>query len=220
LKLIGGIFCISLDFEKFWGIHDVSKWQDQAEKLKRVENVVYDLLDLFEKYNIHVSWATIGLLNYSNLEELIRANSDKQIPYKKSEYSPFPINNIQIEKIEIPDLKNAKKLSIDQIKTEEGKLILKKLEPNGLIVLMDEKGREFSSLNFADWLQNSMNRSYKHITFVIGGGYGFSDDIYQLVPEKMSISRMTFSHQMVRMFFLEQIYRAFSILNKDPYHNQ
>lgn len=127
---------------------------------------------------------------------------------------------VSVEKIEIPDLKNAKKLTTEQIRSEEGKLIIPKLEPNGLIVLLDEKGKEFSSVKFSKWLQNHMNRGYKHITFVIGGAYGFSDEVYQKADEKIALSQMTFSHQMVRMFFMEQIYRAFSILNNEPYHHE
>ena len=127
---------------------------------------------------------------------------------------------VQVEKIEIPDLKNAKKLSKDQIKKEEGKLILSKIEGHGLIVLLDERGKEMSSMTFSKWMQNSMNRGYKHITFIVGGAYGFSDDVYKVANEKLSISQMTLSHQMIRMFFLEQIYRGFSILNNEPYHHE
>ena len=125
-----------------------------------------------------------------------------------------------MEKIEIPDLKYAKKLSKDQIKKEEGKLILSKIEGHGLIVLLDERGKEMSSMTFSKWMQNSMNRGYKHITFIVGGAYGFSDDVYKVANEKLSISQMTLSHQMIRMFFLEQIYRGFSILNNEPYHHE
>ena len=127
---------------------------------------------------------------------------------------------VQVEKIEIPDLKNAKKLSKDQVKKEEGKLILSKIEGHGLIVLLDERGKEMSSMTFSKWMQNSMNRGYKHITFIVGGAYGFSDDVYKVANEKLSISQMTLSHQMIRMFFLEQIYRGFSILHNEPYHHE
>ncbi len=126
---------------------------------------------------------------------------------------------IQFEKIEIPDLKNAKKLTEDQIKEEEGKLILAKLNPNGLVVLLDDKGKAQTSEQLADWLQNQMNRGYKHITFVVGGAYGFSDAVYQQANQKLSLSKMTFSHQMIRLFFIEQIYRGFTILNNEPYHH-
>lgn len=127
---------------------------------------------------------------------------------------------VQVEKIELPDVKNAKKLSEDQIKVAEGKQILSKVEAGGLLVLLDEKGKERGSVGFAKWMQERMNRGGKHITFVIGGPYGFSDDVYQRANEKMSLSQMTFSHQMIRMFFCEQLYRAFTILRNEPYHHQ
>lgn len=127
---------------------------------------------------------------------------------------------VQVEKIELPDVKNAKKLSEDQIKVAEGKQILSKVEAGGLLVLLDEKGKERGSVGFAKWMQERMNRGGKHITFVIGGPYGFSDEVYQRANEKMSLSQMTFSHQMIRMFFCEQLYRAFTILRNEPYHHQ
>jgi len=127
---------------------------------------------------------------------------------------------IQFEKIEIPDLKNAKNLSETEIKKEEGKLILSKIQPNGLVVLLDDKGKSYTSVQFATWIQDAFNRSYKHITFVVGGAYGFSDEVYAIANQKMSLSKMTFSHQMVRLLFTEQIYRAFTILNNEPYHHE
>lgn len=127
---------------------------------------------------------------------------------------------IPIEKIEIPDLKNAKKLTQKQIKEKEGKLLIAKIEPHSLIVLLDEKGREFTSMKFSTWIQDKMNRGYKNIIFLIGGAYGFSDEVYKLANEKIALSKMTFSHQMIRMLFTEQIYRAFTILNNEPYHHE
>ena len=109
------------------------------------------------------------------------------------------------EKIEIPDLKNAKNLSESQIKIEEGKLILSKLDKSTLLVLLDEKGKEYTSMQFSKWIQDEMNRSHKVITFVIGGAYGFSDEVYKMANQKISLSKMTLSHQMIRMFFLEQV---------------
>jgi len=127
---------------------------------------------------------------------------------------------IGIEKIEIPDLKNAKKLSQTEIKQKEGQLILQKIDSSSFIVLLDDKGKAMSSLNFSNWLQEKMNRSYKTLVFIIGGAYGFSDEVYKIANEKMSLSKMTFSHQMIRMLFFEQVYRAFSILNNEPYHHE
>jgi 23S rRNA (pseudouridine1915-N3)-methyltransferase len=127
---------------------------------------------------------------------------------------------VAIEKIEIPDIKNAKKLTQQQIKEQEGKLLLSKIEPHSLIVLLDEKGKEYTSMKFSNWLQDKMNRGFKNIIFLIGGAYGFSDDVYKAANEKIALSKMTFSHQMIRMLFTEQIYRAFTILNNEPYHHE
>ena len=138
----------------------------------------------------------------------------------ENEYLKRLAKYILFEKIEIPDHKNAKNLSESQIKVEEGKLIISKLDKSTLLVLLDEKGKEFTSMQFSKWIQDEMNRSHKVITFVIGGAYGFSDEVYKMAHQKISLSKMTLSHQMIRMFFLEQVYRAFSILNHEPYHHQ
>jgi len=120
----------------------------------------------------------------------------------------------------IPDLKNRKKLSEEEQKTEEGKLILAKLKSSDLMILLDENGKEFNSVSYANWMQKQMNKGLKNLVFVIGGPYGFSKEVYQTAKLKVSLSQMTFSHQMVRLFFTEQTYRAFSILNNLPYHHQ
>lgn len=126
---------------------------------------------------------------------------------------------ISFEKIELPDIKRASNLTENQLKTEEGKLILSKIEKSSLIVLLDEQGHSYSSVSFAKWLQSEMNRGHKQITFVIGGAYGFSEEVYAAAKNRISLSAMTFNHQMVRMIFIEQIYRAFTILNNEPYHH-
>ena len=138
----------------------------------------------------------------------------------ENEYLKRLAKYISFEKIEIPDLKNAKNLTQDQIKLEEGKLILSKLDKSTLIVLLDEKGKDYTSLQFSKWIQDEMNRGHKVITFIIGGAYGFSDEVYKIANQKISLSKMTLSHQMIRMFFVEQVYRAFSILNGEPYHHE
>ena len=125
-----------------------------------------------------------------------------------------------VEKIEIPELKNAKKLSEDQIKQQEGELILNQIKPGEVIVLLDERGKQYGSIDFSKYLQKKFNSGGKGIAFVIGGAYGFSDEIYAKATDKISLSKMTFSHQMVRMFFLEQIYRGFTILKGEPYHHE
>ena len=127
---------------------------------------------------------------------------------------------INIEKIEIPDLKNAKKLSQSEIKQKEGQLILQKIDQHSTVVLLDDKGKTLTSVNFSKWLQEKMNRGTRTLVFVIGGAYGFSDQVYDRASEKISLSKMTFSHQMIRMLFFEQVYRGFSILNNEPYHHE
>ncbi|MDI1316936.1 23S rRNA (pseudouridine(1915)-N(3))-methyltransferase RlmH [Flavobacterium sp.] len=120
----------------------------------------------------------------------------------------------------ILDIKNVKNLSENQQKEKEGDLILSKISPTDQLILLDENGSTFSSINFADYLQKKMNSGVKTLVFVIGGPYGFSDEVYQKAQGKISLSLMTFSHQMVRLFFIEQVYRGFTILKNEPYHHQ
>lgn len=120
---------------------------------------------------------------------------------------------------EIPELKNVKALSHEQIKTKEGELILKSLRPDDRVVLLDERGAEYSSIEFSQKLQDGLNRG-SDLVFVIGGAYGFSPEVYKRANAKISLSRMTFSHQMVRAIFLEQLYRAFTIIKGEPYHHE
>lgn len=120
---------------------------------------------------------------------------------------------------EIPDVKNARNLTPDQLKKEEGKLFLNFFENSDTVVLLDEKGKQFTSREFSSKIENWMNLSVKKINFLIGGAYGFSDEIYSRANEKMSLSKMTFTHQMIRLFIVEQFYRADQILQGKPYHN-
>lgn len=120
----------------------------------------------------------------------------------------------------IPDLKNTKSLSEILQKEKEGELILKKLVPSDDLILLDERGKSYSSIDFSEFLQKKMNAGLKQLIFVIGGPYGFSDDVYSRANGKLSISKMTFSHQMIRPFFIEQLYRGFTILRNEPYHHQ
>lgn len=128
-------------------------------------------------------------------------------------YIPFSI-------IEIPELKNVSALSKDQIKTREGDLILKNVRPADDLILLDERGKEYSSVEFAKVIQDMISYAGKDIVYVIGGAYGFSDAVYQRADSKISMSRMTFSHQMVRAIFVEQLYRAFTIMKGEPYHHE
>lgn len=120
----------------------------------------------------------------------------------------------------IPDLKNTKNLSEAQQKEKEGALILSKISNPDYLVLLDEKGKEFTSKNFAQFIQKQMNSGIKNLVFVIGGPYGFSEAVYKRANQKIALSQMTFSHQLVRVIFLEQLYRGLAILNNHPYHHQ
>ena len=120
----------------------------------------------------------------------------------------------------IPDVKNTKSLSEAQQKTSEGEAIMRLLDPSDRVVLLDEKGSEFRSVEYADWLQKRLNSGVKRLVFIIGGPYGFSPEIYSRANEKISLSKMTFSHQIIRAIFTEQLYRAFSILHNSPYHHE
>ena len=120
----------------------------------------------------------------------------------------------------IPDIKNVKNLSEAQQKEKEGELILSKITPTDHLILLDENGKTFSSVGFSDFLQKKMNAGIKTLVFVIGGPYGFSETVYQKAQGKVSLSEMTFSHQMVRLFVIEQIYRGFTILRNEPCHHQ
>ena len=120
----------------------------------------------------------------------------------------------------MPDIKNSKSLSEEQQKTKEGELILSNIASSHHLILLDERGKEYTSVAFADELQKKMNAGIKQLTFVIGGPYGFSKEVYDRANGKLSLSKLTFSHQMIRLFFVEQLYRAFTILKNEPYHHQ
>ena len=120
----------------------------------------------------------------------------------------------------IPELKNTKSLSMEQQKEKEGELILKALQPGDVPVLLDEHGKEFRSVEFASWVERKMHTVSKRLVFIIGGPYGFSPAVYAVAQEKISLSKMTFSHQMIRVLFTEQLYRAFTIMKGMPYHHE
>ena len=127
-------------------------------------------------------------------------------------YLPFTLTTI-------PELKNTKSLSEEQQKSAEGELILKQLQPSDTVVLLDERGREPRSMELAAWLEKKQ-QSARRLVFVIGGPYGFSPAVYERANEQLSLSRLTFSHQMVRAIFLEQLYRACTIIKGEPYHHE
>ena len=127
-------------------------------------------------------------------------------------YMPFDI-------VTIPELKNTKSLSEEQQKTAEGELILKQLQPSDTVVLLDERGRELRSIDVARWIEQKRNTA-RRLVFVVGGPYGFSNEVYTRANEQLSLSKMTFSHQMIRLVFTEQVYRACTIIKGQPYHHE
>ncbi|WP_395042849.1 23S rRNA (pseudouridine(1915)-N(3))-methyltransferase RlmH [Flavobacterium sp.] len=157
---------------------------------------------------MNIKLLTIGKTDNKNLQLLI------------DEYSKRLSFYIKFDLEIIPDIKNVKNLSENQQKEKEGELILSKLATTDQLILLDENGNAFSSIGFSDYLQKKMNAGIKTLVFVIGGPYGFSEEIYKKANGKISLSEMTFSHQMVRLFVIEQIYRGFTILKNEPYHHQ
>jgi 23S rRNA (pseudouridine1915-N3)-methyltransferase len=155
-----------------------------------------------------IKWITVGKTDDACVREL----TEKYLKRVKRYYP--------IEYIEIPDLKNTKNLSPGQRKTKEGELIKKHLKPGDYVILLDEKGKSYTSLQWAKHLENLMHRTTTAICFVTGGAYGFPDEIYRMSNEKLSLSPMTFSHQIIRCIFAEQLYRAVSIMKGLPYHNE
>ena len=136
------------------------------------------------------------------------------------EYAGRVKHYIGFEIVTIPELKNTKSLSAEQQKQAEGELILKQLQGGDHVVLLDEHGKEFRSIEFADWMTRKMNTVSKRLVFIVGGPYGFSPAVYDAANEKISLSKMTFSHQMIRLIFVEQIYRAMTIIKGEPYHHE
>ena len=149
----------------------------------------------------------------------IGKTDDKEIKNLINYYLTRLPRHWNFEITEIPDVKNARNLTPDLLKKEEAKLFLNIIENTDLVVLLDEKGKQFTSREFAQKLDSYQNNSIKKICFLVGGAYGFSDEMYQRANEKISISKMTFTHQMIRLFFVEQVYRADQILQGKPYHN-
>ncbi|TCP26853.1 23S rRNA (pseudouridine1915-N3)-methyltransferase [Tenacibaculum skagerrakense] len=150
----------------------------------------------------------VGKTDDKNLNQLIELYQDRLKHYVKFE--------IEI----IPDIKNAKNLSEAQQKEKEGELILSKLQNTDELILLDDKGKHYTSIEFSSFLQKKMNSGIKQLVLVIGGPYGFSDTVYKKANGKLSLSKMTFSHQMIRLFIVEQIYRGFTILRNEPYHHE
>ena len=150
---------------------------------------------------------------------LVGKTTDKHFAAGINDYASRISHYMPFEIITIPELKNTKSLSEQQQKTMEGELIMKQLQPSDTVVLLDEHGKEMRSIEYASWLQRTANNS-RRLVFIIGGPYGFSPSVYQRANDKISLSRMTFSHQMVRLIFTEQLYRACTIIKNEPYHHE
>ena len=155
-----------------------------------------------------ITLLTVGKTTSSNL---IKLQEDYQNRLKF--YIPF-------EMVVIPELKNTKNLSVSEQVEKEADLILKQLEPNDEIILLDEKGKQFTSVGFSEFISKKMLSSIKRTVFVVGGPYGFSERVYNRANSMVSLSAMTFSHQMIRLIFVEQLYRAMTILKGEPYHHE
>ena len=149
----------------------------------------------------------IGKTDHKNLHPLIEEYQNRLKHYVKFELEV------------IPDIKNVKNLSELQQKQKEGTLILSRLRTTDQLVLLDDKGKHFTSVEFSEYLQKKMNAGMKQLVLVVGGPYGFSDAVYEKSNDKISLSKMTFSHQMIRLFVIEQLYRGFTILKNEPYHH-
>ena len=157
---------------------------------------------------MNIDLIVVGKTDMREVESLVEMYA-KRINF----YCKFSITTL-------PDIKNTKNLSIKQQRTAEGEAILRQIGDGDYVMLLDEKGEEFRSIDFAQWLQKRLNSGIRRLILVIGGPYGFSDEVYARANGKLSLSRMTFSHQIVRTIFTEQLYRAFAILNNEPYHHE
>ena len=157
---------------------------------------------------MNIKLIAIGKTDSAALQQLISTYEKRLVRY------------INFELQLLPDIKNSKSLTEELQKIKEGELILSNVESSHYLILLDERGKEYTSVAFADELQKKMNTSIKQLTFVIGGPYGFSQEVYNRTNGKLSLSKLTFSHQMIRLFFIEQLYRAFTILRNEPYHHQ
>ncbi len=150
----------------------------------------------------------------------IGKTDNKAIQALLDEYQKRLKHYIKFELQIIPDIKNAKNLSEKLQKEKEGELLLTSLQSTDELILLDDKGKDFTSIEFSKYLQKKMNSGLKQLVFAIGGPYGFSDKVYEKANGKISFSKMTFSHQMIRIFAVEQVYRAFTILRNEPYHHE
>lgn len=162
----------------------------------------------YKTFLVKIVLLTIGKTDASWVQEGIDIYTKRL-----GHYVPFSLEVI-------PDIKNRKNLSESQQKEQEGELILKNIQAGDQLIVLDENGKQLKSTDFSSFLQQKMNSGLKRLVFVIGGPYGFSEKVYYQAVSKLSLSKMTYSHQMIRPFFVEQLYRAFTILKNEPYHHQ
>jgi len=155
----------------------------------------------------------ITLITLGKTEEKYLLEGIEKYIKRLKHYVPFKI-------IDIPELKNTKSLSLEQQKTKEAELFLKNISSQDVVILLDEKGLEFTSISFSQFLNKKMVGGVQNLVFLVGGPYGFDKTIYDRANDKIALSKMTFSHQMIRLFFVEQVYRAFTILKGEPYHHE
>jgi 23S rRNA (pseudouridine1915-N3)-methyltransferase len=151
---------------------------------------------------------------------LIGKTSYDFLKFGEAEYAKRLVHYCSFDRIDFPDIKNGKSLSIEVLKKKESQQFLKKIEPTDYLILLDEKGETKTSIQFSQWISERSMSANQSLVFVVGGAYGFDEEIYMRANAKLSLSKMTYSHQMVRMIFLEQLYRAFTILKGEPYHHE
>jgi len=176
-----------------------------------LNGLIHQLLTQFTSQHektMKIILLTVGKTTNSNLITL-----QEEYQNRLKFYIPF-------ELIVIPELKNTKSLSIIEQQEKEADLILKQIEPTDKVVLLDEKGKQFTSVAFSEYISKKLMATHKRMIFVVGGPYGFSERVYQRANNKISLSAMTFSHQMIRLIFVEQLYRAMTILKGEPYHHE
>lgn len=150
---------------------------------------------------------------------LIGKTDNESLKWLTDDYLKRISRYIKIEWITIDDLKNRKNLSIEEQKNQEAELFLKKIDSSDVVILLDENGKMLSSIELATYLNKKMSSGIKNLIFLVGGPYGFAEKLYSKSVESVSLSKMTFSHQLVRVIFTEQLYRAFTIINNEPYHH-
>ena len=201
--------------------------QKLLAKINTLFNTAINWFSLFKKTIRYCGWFFIfKICNFAKTIQMnirliaIGKTDNKSLQTLIDDYTKRLSFYVKFDLEIISDIKNVKNLSEAQQKEKEGELILSKISATDQLILLDENGKTFSSVGFSEYLQKKMNSGIKTLVFVIGGPYGFSDLVYQKAQGKISLSEMTFSHQMVRLFVIEQIYRGFTILRNEPYHHQ